>query len=137
MSKLYNKVNLYARVRTGSDKLLAITTEYRKGILFVRLEGSLINSTISLLNNELNEWLGAGINNVVFNLQELDTIDALGIQSFFNYYQMINGINGHSLICGINQKLNNCFRSTEILNYIYEISDELSAIKVMKWRSWS
>jgi len=121
----------------GSDKLLAITTEYRKGILFVRLEGSLINSTISLLNSELNKWLGAGINNVVFNLQELDTIDTFGIQSFFSYYQMINGKKGHSLICGINENVNKYLKGTKILSYIYEISDELNAIKVMKWNSRS
>jgi Sulfate permease and related transporters (MFS superfamily) len=117
--------------------VLAITTEYRKGILFVRLEGSLIFTTISLFEQEVNKWLAEGIYNVVFNLSRVDKIDTEGIRSLLSYYKIINKKDGHSLICGTNNHINTNLKKSKILNYIYEISDELNAIKVMKWNSES
>lgn len=115
--------------------MLAITTEYRKGILFVRLQGSLISSTISHLNNEVDNWLLGGITNIVFNLNNVDEIDNSGNDALLNYYRILNKNNGHSLICGVNNHINKNLKKTKLLNYIYEISDELSAIKVMKWNT--
>lgn len=117
--------------------MLAITTEYRKGILFVRLEGCLISGTISLFEKEVNKWMEEGISNLVFNLSRLEKIDTNGIQSLFNYYETVKNNDGHSLICGMNNHINTNLKKSKVLNYIYEISDELNAIKVMKWNSES
>ena len=48
---------------------------------------------------------------------------------------MIHDKSGHSLICGMNHHINQSLKQSKILNYIYEISDELNAIKVMKWNN--
>lgn len=117
--------------------MLAITTEYRKGILFVRLEGSLISTTISLFEQEVNKWIEEGVRDVVFNLSRVDKIDIRGIQSLLNYYNIIKTSDGHSLICGMNNHINTSLKKSKVLNYIYEISDELNAIKVMKWNNGS
>lgn len=115
--------------------MLEITTEYREGILFVRLEGKLISNTVQFFQLELERWKEEGISNIVFNVIELKEIDIIGIRSFFDSYQMIHAKDGHSFICGINDYVNHCFKKSKILNYIYEISDELNAIKVMKWNN--
>lgn len=113
--------------------MLTITTEYRHGILFVRLHGKLISSTVSRLNREVESWLLGGINNVVFNVVDVDKIDDCGNDALLYYYQELNKKDGHSLICGINNNL----KKSNLLKYICEISDELNAIKVMKWKGWS
>lgn len=113
--------------------MLAITTEYRHGILFVRLHGRLISSTVSHLEDEVNSWLTGGITNIVFNVVEVSEIDNSGNDALYHYYELINKNNGHSLICGVNNHINKNLKNSKVLNYIYEISDELNAIKVMKW----
>ena len=115
--------------------MLAITTEYRQGILFVRLNGSLVASTISKFNEEVNSWLLGGIKNVVFNVVGVDKIDRSGNEALYHYYQILNKNDGNSLICGLNNHINKSLRNSRVVNYIYEISDELNAIKVMKWNT--
>ena len=115
--------------------MLAITTEYRKGILFVRLHGSLISSTVSHLEEVVNSWLSGGIINIVFNVVDVDKIDNSGNDALYHYYEVLNKNNGHSLICGVNNHINKNLKNSKILNHIYEISDELNAIKVMKWNT--
>ena len=117
--------------------MLEIQTEYREGILFARLEGKLIDKTVSIFQQELNYWKNYGISTIVFNVQSLVEIDASGVQAVFDSYQMIHDKSGHGLICGVNNHVNECLKKSKILNYIYEISDELNAIKVMKWNNWS
>ena len=117
--------------------MLTITTEYRHGILFVRLQGHLISSTVSRLNKEVDSWLLGGITNIVFNVVDVDRIDNSGNDALFHYYQLVNENDGHSLICGVNNHINNNLKKSDLLKYVYEISDELNAIKVMKWKGWS
>lgn len=114
--------------------MLTITTEYRHGILFVRLQGHLISSTVSRLNKEIDSWLLGGITNIVFNVVEVDEIDNSGNDALLRYYQIMNKNDGHSLICGVNNHINNNLKKSDLVN---EISDELIAIKVMKWKGWS
>lgn len=114
--------------------MLTITTEYRHGILFVRLHGYLISSTVSRLNKEVDSWLLGGITNIVFNVVEVEQIDNSGNDALLHYYQLLNNNDGHSLICGINNHINNNLKKSGLLKYVYEISDELNAIKVMKWK---
>lgn len=114
--------------------MLEITTEYREGILFVRLEGILDSNTVPFFQKELKRWKEGGISNIVFNVFALKEIDTVGIRSFFETIQMIHDKSGRGLICGMNHHVNQSLKKSRILNYIYEISDELNAIKVMKWR---
>lgn len=114
--------------------MLEITTEYREGILFVRLDGILDSNTVPFFQLELKKWKEGGISNIVFNVVNLKEIDSVGISSFFDSYQMIHDKSGRGLICGMNHHINQSLKKSRILNYIYEISDELNAIKVMKWR---
>lgn len=113
--------------------MLEITTEYREGILFVRLDGILVSNTVEFFQQELKRWKEEGISNIVFNVNALKEIDTVGIRSFFESYQMIHDKDGRGLICGMNHHINQSLKNSRILNYIYEISDELNAIKVMKW----
>ena len=118
-----------------SDKVLEIKTEYREGILFVRLSGELVSKTVSFFKQKLLEWKEDGFSEIVFNLYDLEVIDTEGIKILFETYQMIHDKSGHSLICGMNHHVNQSLKQSKILNYIYEISDELNAIKVMKWNN--
>ena len=113
--------------------MLDINIEFHKGILFVRLSGVLNENTISKLDDEVNNLIKeGGIRNIVFNVSNLNSIDCYGINSLLKSYEICKKNNGRSLVCGVNegvvkQKINN----SRLLKYMYEASDELSAVNVI------
>ena len=115
------------------DMMLDINMEFHKGILFIRLSGSLNENTINKLNVEVNSFIKeSGISNIVYNIAELNEIDCYGINTLFNTYEVSKKNKGKSLLCGIdNAIVKHRIKNSRLLNYMYETSDELSAINII------
>ena len=97
--------------------------EYKSGILFVRLIGSLNEKT----SNKLVETLipiivSQGIKNLVYNFSELNSIDEVGNKSLLLGYNAILNNNGNVLV--VNNRFN--------LKYFKEVKNELSALNILK-----
>lgn len=115
--------------------MLNVGTEFRKGILFVRLRGHLNKDTISKLNKKVTSIVkNNGIRNVVFNFTNLKSIDIKGINTIFYNYELCKSNNGRSMFCGNNDKIRKKLKSSRLVNYVYETKDELSAIKILNLR---
>ncbi len=113
--------------------MLEINMEFRKGILFIRLSGILDRTTIHKLNSEVTELVkDNGIKNIVFNIDGLKSIDLKGINSLLYNYELSRMNDGKAMLCGVNNSLVRYrINNSRLLNYMYEVSDELSAIKVI------
>jgi len=113
--------------------MLDINMEFHKGILFIRLSGSLNENTINKLNDEVNNFIKEnGIRNIVYNISDLNEIDCYGINALFNSYQESKTNKGKSLLCGIEDAIvKHRIKNSRLLNYMYETSDELSAINMI------
>jgi len=117
--------------------MLTVTTEFRKGILFVRLKGHLTKDTVNKLNKKVTRVVKeSGIRNIVFNLSLLRGIDMKGINTLLYNYELCKSNDGISLLCGNNDKIQGKLKRSRLINYIYEITDELSAIKILNLRWW-
>jgi len=110
--------------------MLEIDMEFRKGILFVRLIGSLIKNTVPILDKEVTRIVrDYGIHNVVFNVSSLKEIDSDGIEALLKYYELATITQGKTFVCGVSDsKLKKKMRQGRIFQYLYEMSDELSVI---------
>jgi len=109
--------------------LLNINLEFHRGILFIRLNGCLDETTVKKLENEVTCLIKeSGIRNIVFNMTDLNSIDLSGIDSLITNYQICKSNNGNSLICGLNDFIKQKVCNSKLLNYMYEIKDELSAL---------
>ena len=113
--------------------LLDINIEFCKGILFIRLKGVLDKNTVGKLKEEVNTLVEEnGIRNIVFNISSLNSIDCYGINALLNNYELCKNNNGQSLVCGINNNLvKHRINNSRLLKYMYEVSDELSAINII------
>ena len=113
--------------------MLDIDLEFCNGILFIRLKGILNKNTVDKLKNEVNNLVEeVGIRNLVFNISELKSIDCYGINALLNNYELCKNNNGRSLVCGINNNLvKHRINNSRLLKYMYETSDELSAVNVI------
>ena len=115
--------------------MLNVGTEFRRGILFVRLRGHLNKDTINKLNKRVTKVIkDNGIRNVVFNFTNLKSIDIKGINTIFYNYELCNNNEGRSMFCGNNDKIRNKLKRSRLVNYVYEIKDELSAIRILNLR---
>lgn len=108
--------------------MLNINMEFRKGILFVRLDGELTKKTVAIINKEvISKILKGGINNVVYNLENLKVIDLKGIHALLYTYELNKNNHGTTSICGINANVEKIIRKSRMLNYVNEIGSEIKA----------
>ena len=115
--------------------MLNVGTECRKGILFVRLRGHLNKDTIHKLNKRVTKVVKEnGIRNIVFNFTNLKSIDIKGINTIFYNYELCRDNEGKSLMCGNNDHIRKKLKRSRLVNYVYETTDELSAIKILNLR---
>lgn len=115
--------------------MLNVGTEFRKGILFVRLKGHLNKDTVTKLNKRVTKIVKEnGIRNIVFNFTNLKSIDIKGINTIFYNYELCKNNEGRSMFCGNNDNIRNRLKKSRLINYIYETKDELSAIRILNMR---
>ena len=115
--------------------MLNVGTEFRKGILFVRLRGHLNKDTINKLNKRVTNIVkDNGIRNIVFNLTNLKSIDIKGINAIFYNYEICKKNEGRSLMCGNNDNIRKKLKRSRLINYIYETNNELTALKLLNLR---
>lgn len=113
--------------------MLDINMEFHKGILFIRLSGFLNENTINKLNSEVTDFIKEnGISNIVYNVSNLKQIDCYGINALLNSYEACKSNKGKSLLCGMNDAIvKHRIKNSRLLNYMYETSDELSAVNII------
>lgn len=103
--------------------MLNLNMEYKSGVLFVRLIGSLNKLTSSKIVDTLIPIIvSQGIKNLVYNFNELSSIDEVGFKTLLLGYNAIINNNGNVLV--VNNRFN--------LEYFKEVNNELSALKILK-----
>lgn len=113
--------------------MLNTILEYRKGILFVRLDGVLIRDTIHCINDRLVAIIEQDkLDNIVINIDELNEIDFKGINFIFYIYELCKKNKGKLLMCGIKDDIRKKLKRNRVLNYIQEIDNELDSFNLIK-----
>lgn len=90
--------------------MLRIDTEFRKGILFVRLSGKIANESYLESINSLIENIG--IRYIVLNIENLKGIDVNSINHIIDYNKEILKNERRLLICDTNMNRNRIFKNT-------------------------
>jgi len=82
--------------------MLDIDAEFRKGVLFIRLVGSLNYKTNLKFEKEIYDLIDkTGINNIVLNLYNVDSIDKLSFESILKLKNITEKSHGDLVICNI------------------------------------
>lgn len=103
--------------------MLKISTEFRKGVLFVRLLGRIENDKYLEAINNLVEYVG--IKFVVLNIENIKEIDVDNISDILKYNNKIKQAKRHLLICDANK------RSSIFENKISKITCEIDAFHLI------
>jgi len=113
--------------------MLKINMEYRKGILFVRLEGELNKDTSFKIEEEIGKMLSeGGIKYLVFNIENLRSIDMEGINAMLKNNDIVCKNQGKAFVCGLKNELVKLrIVNSRLLNYMSETSNELGAFNII------
>lgn len=108
--------------------MLKVDAEFNKGILFVRLNGSLNRRTIYKVNNYLIPIiLKNDIKYLVYNFYDLKSIDEDGMEAILNTKYAIKNNKGKLYLCETNTSLKKQIKKLHIKN----LTNELKAFKKM------
>ncbi len=104
--------------------MLKISTEFRKGVLFVRLAGRIDNDNyLESINNLIED---IGIKYVVLNTNNLRAIDVSSINNIIEYNKKILKDQRRLLICDANNSRKRIFS-----NNIQKINCEIDAFSLI------
>lgn len=103
--------------------MLKINTEFRKGVLFVRLNGTIEDDSYLESINSLIENIG--IRYIVLNTNNLQVIDVNNINNIIEYNKRILKDKRRLLICDDNKNRNRVF------NNIQKIKCEIDAFSLI------
>jgi len=105
--------------------------EYNKGILFVRLKGSLNHDLSYKINTHLiPKILKQKIKYLVFNLYEIKSIDSYGLDALLNTKCAIKANKGKICLCEVPDKINQDIKEIKMRNVENEIKafDEIGVL---------
>ena len=107
--------------------MLNIDLEYKRGILFLRLDGVLTKSTAFILKDALKRIIQrAGIKYLLINFEKLYKIDDEGILVIIDSYNEYIKNNGKLMICG-DENIRFKIDKSELSNCVLRTTDEISA----------
>lgn len=111
---------------------MKLNIEFRKGLLFIRLDGILSKDTSKVLSDCIHYFIKeGGIRYFVINLKDLDYIDEEGLNLLKEKQKDIILHSGNLIICvPSNIYVEKIVK--ENLSEVYQTEDELKAFELMK-----
>ena len=110
--------------------MLDILFEFRRGILFIKLEGEKKRETYAKYKNEIIFMIEQnGIRNVVINLQKVKNIDLKGINVLFYTYELLRDNRGILMLSNINHNIEERILKSHITRYVKTLDNEIDAFE--------
>lgn len=96
--------------------MIKFNLEFRKGILFVRVENKINKKNYDINNDKLNKIIkNIGIKYIVMNFDTIKKTDYFNIKFIINNYDLIRKNNGKLFLIGnINNKIVNMFSNMKM-----------------------
>lgn len=111
--------------------MLNTILEYRKGILFVRLDGHLVSSNIKFISSALIPIIERdNLENIVLNMENIEKIDLKGVHFIFYLYEMCKKNKGILMLSNLKEEIKLKLNKNKVFKYAKEINNELEAFRI-------
>lgn len=108
--------------------MLEMNMEFRRGILFIRLNGILNAITSKELTEKINIFVKEkGVKYFTFNLEGLEQITKEGIETIKENYHQIVSFQGNLVLCGVKSE-----GMRTIFEDVYQSSNELGVFQMLQ-----
>ena len=110
--------------------MLNVGTEFRKGILFVRLSEILNKNTSVYLSNKLDNFINEmGVKYFVINIEDISYMDKDGIKILEDKYEDVIMHDGKLILCGYKNIYLNEIKEYKNIN---SVNNELAAFNLIR-----
>ena len=108
-------------------RIIKFNLEFRKGILFVRIENTINKSDFDINKESLDNIIKKiGIKYIVLNFNKIKQNDYFNIKFIINNYNLIKKNHGKLFLCGdIDNNLSNMFLNTGVHANIAKINTNI------------
>ncbi len=128
MSNWYIFKKRYSIFNVRGGNMLEMNMEFRKGILFIRLNGILNAATSKKLADQVNDFVQKkGIKYFTFNLEGLEEITQEGIDTIRENYHQIVSFQGNLVLCGVKSE-----GMRTVFEDVYQSSSELGVFQMLQ-----
>lgn len=112
--------------------MLNIDLEYKRGILFLRLNGKLNKKTSCILGDAIKELVNrVGIKYLLINFEKLYEIDKEGISTIITSYNNYLKNSGKLMVCGYDENIKLKIENSDLLDYAVRTNNEISAVNLI------
>lgn len=109
--------------------MLKMDLEYKSGVMFIRLEGRLVRKTsYKIYNYIIPVIVKHQIKYIIYNFENLKSIDESGLDSILNTKCKIKKNKGVIYLCKVNKELSSKLKRLRIS----QVSDEITALKKLE-----
>ena len=107
--------------------------KFKKGVLFIRINGILVESKIQKFEEEVIPIiLGLNSKYVTINLSNVELIDKKGMNSMIKISNIVDKFNGKVAICEINNKIKENLKKSDVFDYCFRTKNEKTSIGIFK-----
>lgn len=106
------------------------TIEFRKGILFLRLKGTMLETDTNQFISYLYDLIEKeGIRYIALNLSSVSSIDKKTIQMIDDVDQRLRSKGGNLVLCGSNEKIDISLNTEQ---NVLKVNDELNVFSILQ-----
>jgi stage II sporulation protein AA (anti-sigma F factor antagonist) len=111
---------------------LRITTETKKDVLVVRLQGELDHHTAEDLRTKVDDILrNPEIRHILLSLADLSFMDSSGIGVILGRFKQISARSGEMVVCSINPTIYRIFEMSGLFKVIKFRENEAEALQIL------
>ena len=104
---------------------MTTSIEFKKGILFVRLNGSFYDNTSRVFESRVIPLiLGMSLDKINIDLSSVKFVDKSGIDSIIKISNVVSRFDGKVVISGINNKIKLTLKNSDLFDYCFKSKNE-------------
>lgn len=110
---------------------MEIKVELDSDIIFLKLSGSLVASTLEQLKSQIQKLVDKKYVNIVFDMNRIDFVDSSGLGLCITTARELAALSGKLVCCGLNDNVQKLFKMTRADQKIAVMASRVNAFEYM------
>ncbi len=110
---------------------MEIKVELDSDIIFLKLNGSLVASTLEQLKSQIQKLVDKKYVNIVFDMSRVEFVDSSGLGLCISTARDLAGISGKLVCYGLNENVQKLFKMTRADQKIVVMASRMNAFEYM------
>ncbi|HXC92762.1 MAG TPA: STAS domain-containing protein [Geobacteraceae bacterium] len=110
---------------------MEVKVELDRDIIFLKLSGGLVASTLEQLRNQIQKLVDKKYVNIVFDMSRVDFVDSSGLGLCISTARELAAISGKLVCCGLSDNVQKLFKMTRADQKVAVMASRMNAFEYM------